>query len=201
MRKILFTAAVALLGFAGPVLGQSEMAQAQPLSSTKVAGASASFLGPYGWYDSSVQVERVRPQDAVYLRYNLTVEDVEFRGQGVIPSTAFQVFGQSGGAFLEVDTRALPDFETLRCYTDQQGVFECTRDDGGLIWMVWTPNNELREQTVSHRQVFPAGQKPWSQSFKIWQETASAQGSILGNALATPAEDHLSASVSSVVAD
>lgn len=198
MRKILFTVAVALLGFAGSVLGQPEMAQAQPVSRTKVAGASADFLGPYGWYDSSVQVERVKPHDVVYLRYNLTVGDVEFRGQGFIPSTAFQVLGSSGGAFLEVDTRTLPDFETLRCYTDPQGAFECTRDDGGPIWMVWAPNGEFREQTVMHRQVFPAGETPWSQRFRTWLESASAQGSILGTTLATPADAPLSASVFSI---
>jgi hypothetical protein len=134
----------------------------------------------------------------VYLRYGVTVGGVEFRGQGYIPSTALQIFGQSAQAFLDVDTRSLVDFETLRCDTDSQGVFECTRDEGGMIWMVWTPNGERREQTISHFRVFQAGQKTWSQDFQIWLETASAQGSILGNALSTSVEDRLSASVSSI---
>ena len=198
MRKILVTAAVALLGFAGSVLGQTGMAQAQSLTRMKVAAAGANFLGPEGWHDSSLQVERVKPQDVVYLQFNVRVGVVEFRGQGYIPSTTFQIFGQSGQAFLEVDTRSLPDFETLRCDTDPQGVVECTRDDGGLIWMVWTPNDERREKAVSHNHVFQAGQKPWSQDFHFWSATASAQGSILGNALATPADDPLAATVSSI---
>lgn len=198
MRKILVTAAFALLGFAGSVLGQTGMAQAQSLSRAKIAGASATFWDPDETSESFVYAERVMPQDVVYLRYGVTVGGVEFRGQGFIPSTALQIFGQSAQAFLDVDTRSLADFETLRCDTDSQGVFECTRDEGGLIWMVWTPNGERREQTISHFRVFQVGQKTWSQDFQIWQETANAQGSILGNALATPVDDRLSASVSRI---
>jgi len=198
MRKMLFTAAVALLGFAGSALGQTGMAQAQSQPPVKIAAAYASFWDPDGSSESSVQVERVMPQDVVYLSYNVRVGLVELRGQGYIPSSAFQIFGRSGQAFLEVDTGSLPDFETLRCDTDSQGVFECIRDDGGLIWMAWTPNYERREQTVSHYRVFQAGQKTWSQDFHVWSATASALGSILGNALVTPVFDPLAATVNGI---
>jgi hypothetical protein len=133
----------------------------------------------------------------VWLRYLVTVGNVQFTGQGFIPTEAFRIVGQSGNAFLEVDTTTLPEFTAFRCVTDPDGSGEWTPDVGGVIRMVWAGNGAYREEDLLQRRMFYANQKgPSVQHVDSWMVSASARGVMLGYEFESPPEDALSASVS-----
>lgn len=180
------------------LLSLATASHAQP-SSTKVAGAGAGFLGPGGSYDSYLSVEIVRPQNTVWLRYLVTVGNVQCTGEGLIPTEAFSILGQSGRAFLEVDTTTLPEFTAFRCVTAPDGSYECTPDAGGVIRMEWVGNGAYREENLTQRRMFYADQqRPSGQHIDTWVVSASARGVMLGYEFESPPGDALSASVSSV---
>jgi hypothetical protein len=152
----------------------------------KAAGAGASFLGPNGWYDSDISVEIVRPQNSVWLRYLITDGNIQFNGQGYIPTESLLIFGQSGSAFLDVDTTSLSGFNGFRCVTNPDSSYECTPHPGGVIRFEWSGNGEYREETLLQRRGFYGNQNgPSMQKDITWMTTANARGVALGNELET----------------
>jgi hypothetical protein len=182
------------------IMAHASVVHSQPkdmLSYFKNVGAGAAFLGPEGWYNSDISVEIVKPQNVVYLRYTVTDGNVQFTGQGFIPTEAFKVDGHSGSAFLDTDTTTIQDFSAFRCASNSDGYYECAPDHGGAIHMEWVGNGYYREEILSKRMMFSSFQSgPTIQHDDVWVVTANAHGVMLGYNFASPLDAPSSASVS-----
>jgi hypothetical protein len=193
-RSVLGTLVAILLSAGFSVAAQT------PLSfpgQGRAEGAAMSSLGPEGWYSNSVRVELVNK--GAWLNYDVTVGDTRWAGGGFIPTEAFRIDGKSGSASLSVDTSALVDFQAVVCVTHPDGSYECSPHGGGLVLMEWTANGAFTEEDVTQRTMKYScpdrGVQVARQILQTWMTTASAQGTVLGHAIATPPGDPQAASV------